>query len=157
MIMDLQNIKDEYSKLAKKYNLTSFQLLNEDFEIDKIDKQTDCLLRLIRKVMMEKIVNSLGFLEFLLNPINAPRIYLGYARTMSQEDKKEVEKIYSVLGELSISSLTLEIDYSEKGEAELIKKIYNLWNSVKPGFRKILKNMNMPLNNVVKKEKSYFG
>lgn len=155
--MELKNLKNDYNISTKKYNLPSFQELNENFEIDKIDKQTDCLIRLIRKVMMEKIVNSLGFLEFLMNPMNAPRIYLGYARTMAQEDKKEVEKIYTVLGELSIASLNLEIDYSEKEEAELIKKIYETWNSIKPGFRKILKNMKLPTNNIIKKEKSYFG
>lgn len=155
--MELKDLKNQYGILEKKYHLSSFQELNENFEIDKIDKQTDCLLRLIRKVIMEKIVNSLGFLEFLMNPMNAPRIYLGYARTMSSDDKKEVEKIYNILGELSITSLNMEIDYSEKDEADLINKICTTWKSIKPGFRNILKNMKLPTNNFIKKEKSYFG
>ena len=72
--MELKDLKKEYSDLAEKYKLPSFKELNENFEIEKIDKDTEILLRDVRKVMMEKIVNSLGFLEMFLNPMNAPRM-----------------------------------------------------------------------------------
>lgn len=155
--MELKDLKKEYGVLAKKYKLPSFQEVNENFEIDKIDKETDCLLRLVRKVMMEKIVNSLSFLELLLNPMNAPRIYLDYIKSSISEDKKEIDKIYTSLGALSLASLDLEIDYTEKKEAEMIRRIYDSWIALKPEFRKILKNMKHPNNIIVKKEKSYFG
>ena len=156
-MMEISNLKNNYEVLVKRYKLPLFKELNENFEVDKIDKDTECLLRLLRKVMMEKIVNSLGFLEILLNPVNTPRLYANYARSMSIEDRKELERIYSVLGELSINSLDLEIDYSEKKEADMINSINGAWNSVKPGFRKILTNLKIPAGSSNKKEKSYFG
>lgn len=151
-------MKREYEKLAKKYDLPSFEKLNCDFEIDKLDKDTDFLLRAIRKLIMEKVVNSMSFLDMLINPVNAPRMYLPYIRVMSADDRKTIDEIYSALADLSVLSLDLEIDSNEKGEAELIKKVYDKWNSLKDGFRKILGNMKAPKNlNNNRKERSYFG
>ncbi len=159
MVFELSDFEKDYAKLEKKYGLPSFQKINEDFEIDKIERETRYVLRLIRKVMMEKIINSITFLEMLLNPINTPRIYFAYAHGMSAEDRKEIERLYQTLGKLSIISLDAEVDYIEKREAELIKQINNTWHSLKPGFRTILKHMQQPngASNVAKKEKSYFG
>ena len=56
--MELNDLRNDYSKLEVKHILPSFKELNESFEIDKIDKESDALLRVVRKVMMEKIVNS---------------------------------------------------------------------------------------------------
>ncbi len=156
--MELDVLKKEYEKLVKKYNLPNFKDIDLDFEIDKFDKDTDFLLRAIRKIVMEKVVNSMTFLEMLINPVNAPRMYLVYIRSMSVEDKKIIDDIYSALADLSVLSLDLEIDSNEKSEAELIKKVYEKWVSMKPGFRKILSNMKSPKeipNN--KKDRSYFG
>ena len=155
--MEIKELKNNYAELAEKYKLPSFKELNENFEIEKIDKDTECLLRIIRKVMMEKIVNSLSFLEMLNNPVNAPRIYLQYIKSISVEDKKDLDSIYSSLGEISLHSLDLEIDYSEKKEAEIIKRIFNTWNSVKPKFRLVLNNIKKPNGNIAKREKTYFG
>lgn len=155
--MNLSDFKKAYEPLKKKYDLPSFAELNENFEIEKARKGQETLLRTVRKMMMEKIVNSLGFMETLINPINAPRIYLIYIKSMSAEDKKEVENIYSVLSDLVVGSLNLEIDYSEKGEAEMIKKIFKDWGSIKPSFRNIIRNMQKPASATASKEKSYFG
>jgi hypothetical protein len=155
--MELEELTKEYTVLSKKYNLPSFKEINENFEIDKIDRKTETLLRLIRKIMMEKIVNSLQFLDLLLNPVNAPRIYQKYIKNMNAEDKDDLEKIYSNFGDLSIQSLSLEIDYSEQKEAETILKISAAWNSMKPTFRKVLSVFNRAEKAESKKEKSYFG
>ena len=157
--MKLEDMKKEYEKLSKKYNLPKFNELNSDFEIEKFDKDSDSLLKAIRKLMMEKIVNSMTFLEMLINPVNAPRMYMPYLRTMSTEDRKIIDDIYSTLADLSILSLDLEIDSSEKSEGDLIKKVSDKWVFAKPGFRKILGNMKKPSNvsNDNKKERSYFG
>ncbi len=155
--MNLKELKISYNELAKKYKLPNFKDLNENFEIDKIDKETDYLLRSVRKVIMEKIVNSLSFLETISNPVNAPRMYMQYAKVMSAEDKKDIDFIYSSLGEISLHSLDLEIDYSEKKEAEVIKRIFSAWSSIKPKFRSILTSMKKPNESIIRKEKSYFG
>lgn len=156
--MKLEDFKKEYVKLTKKYGLPSFEKVNVDFEIDKFDKETDHLLRAVRKIMMEKVVNSITFLEMLLNPVNSPRMYLPFIRTMNAEDRKIIDNLYSTLADLSLLSLDLEIDFSEKGEADLIKRTFDAWNSLKPGFAKILSNIKQPKNlNNSKKERSYYG
>lgn len=154
--MEFEDLKRDYLKFEKKYGLPSFKKLNEDFEVYKIDNDSDILLKVIRKVMVDKIVNSLGFVEMLMTPMNAPIMYHGYIKSMSVEDKESLDKIYSVFAELSINSLEREVDYSEEKEAKMIKKIYKKWDESRPAFRRILADIKKP-NKVVKKEKSYFS
>ena len=156
MSFDLKNLKEDYDELEKKYKIPSFKEMNEEFEIEKIDKKSDCLMRIVRKVMMEKIINSLNFLEIFLNPANAPRIYFGYLKSMSLDDKQIIEDMYGKIGELSLKSLSMEIGYDEKKEAEMVKEAFLLWNSLKPKFSKIIHNVRNP-GQVNNKEKSYFG
>ena len=82
---------------------------------------------------------------------------MGYLKSLNGDDKVKIDKIYDALSELSLYSLDLEIDYSEKDEAELIAKICRVWNSMKPNFRAILTSMKRPAVPSNKKEKSYFG
>ena len=154
--MNLNDLKKSYAVFEKKYKLPSFAEMNETFEIEKIRRGQETLVRTIRKTMMDKLVNSMGFVETLLNPMNAPRMHMLYLKSMGTEDKKELDKIYTSLSEIVLSSLKLEIDYSEKEEAEMIKRIFKDWNSVKPGFRKIISNMQKPVS-AAPREKSYFG
>ena len=155
--MEVEEFKKKYLQIGKRHKLPSFDELNLDFEIDKLDKDSDNLLRAIRKIMMEKIVNSMGFLEMLVNPVNAPRMYIPYVRTMSVEDKKIIDEIYSSLAELSVLSLELEIYSGEGEEAVLINSVFEKWKEIKPKFRQILKSMKAPRNFSEKKERSYFG
>ncbi len=156
--MKLEILKNTYEKFVKKYDLPSYDELNSEFEIEKLDREIDKILRAFRKLIMEKIVNSMTFLEMLINPINSPRMYLPYISSMSIDDKKIIDSTYSELADLSLLSLDLEIDSNEKGEADLIKKVYDKWVSLKPRFRKILENMKKPRDfNNNKKDRSYFG
>ena len=154
--MNVNELEKQYDALAKKYKLPAFKELNEDFEIEKIKRRSGILIKTIRKVMMEKIINSMSFLEMLLNPIVAPRVYLIYIKSMTSEDKTEIDRIYGVLSEIVLDSLELEIEYSEKREAEMINEICKKWNSVKPGFIKVIKDLKKPATSVTR-EKSYFG
>mgnify|MGYP001586242423 CR=1 FL=1 len=155
--MDLKTLKKEYGILSKKYKLPEFNDLSHDFEIDKIDKDTDYLLRNIRKLMMEKIVNSMSFLEMFSNPMNSPRMYLPFIKTLTVEDRKLIDSIYFSFADLSMASLELEIGSSEKKEAELINLVLNTWNKLKPNFLGILESMKKPREFENRKERTYFG
>lgn len=155
--MELKDFKVEYAKLQKKYSLPSFNDLNNDFEIDKLDKDTDFLLRDIRKKMLEKIVNSIGFLEMLVNPMNAPRMYIPYIKSMTSEDKDLIDKMYGVFADISLMSLELEIEDTEKKEVELINHMVKTWNSFRSDFYSLVVKMRKPIDNGAKKEKSYYG
>ena len=60
--MELDKLKKEYSILKEKYKLPSFKEMDENFEIHKIERESNVLLKNVRKIMMEKIVSSLGFI-----------------------------------------------------------------------------------------------
>lgn len=154
--MELPELAKRYLEIEAKHSLPKFEQMVEVFEIDKIDRDSPFFLRLVRKQIMEKLVNSMNFLEMLLNPVNAPRMYYSYLKSVSLEDKERINKIYGKLADLSLLSLSLEIDYDEQKEADLIKHSFKVWNELRPEFRKILENMIKP-DNSVRKEKSYFG
>jgi len=156
MGFELKDLKEEYRKFEKKYGLPGFEKINQDFDIEKIDKESEIFLKHVRKVMMEKVVNVLGFLEMLLNPMNAPRMYMVYVNSVSDEDRKKIGEIYNKLSELVLISLESEVEYHENNEAEVINKIFSVWNSVKNDLKGILSDMKKPSVNV-RKEKNYFG
>jgi len=155
--MGLRELKEKYEKASKGHKLPSFSELNELFEIEKVDHEPETVLRAVRKVMMEKVINTLEFIEVFLNPVNVPRIYLPYLKNMGSSDREDMDKIYGELSALSLMALDNEVDYSEKAEAELIKDICSKWDSVKPSFKRILTNMKKPAEKETKKERSYYG
>jgi hypothetical protein len=155
--MDIKILKKSYTVFASKYKLPSFHELDSDFEISKFDKESDVLLRAIRKLMIEKVVNSINFLEMLINPGNAPRMYFAYIKGMSVADRKLIDEIYGVLSNLTLDSLSLEIESSEKEEAELVKKIFLNWGKMKPKFKQIVNGIRNPKSPSSKRERSYFG
>ncbi|MCH7568884.1 MAG: hypothetical protein IIA87_05695 [Nanoarchaeota archaeon] len=156
--MKLKELKEGYAKLSKKYNLPDFKKLNEAFEIDRIERDTDNVLREIRKTMMDKIIGYIRFVEMLINPAQAPPIFMIFVKEISVRDRGVFENVYKNLIELELSSLKLEIDYSEVGEAETIKNIFQTWDNLKPDLRSVLDIMKKNLNSSPsKKEKGYFG
>ncbi len=154
--MNADELKKDYAVFEKKYNLPKFEVLNEEFEIEKIKRKSGILLKMIRKVMTEKIINSMNFIEMVLNPMNAPRIYLPYIKSMTSKDKEEVDKLYNALSDVVLNSLGLEIDYSEKNEADAIIEICRKWEESKPAFRKLVKGIQNPAA-AATRERSYFG
>ncbi|MBM3232769.1 hypothetical protein FJZ18_01220 [Candidatus Pacearchaeota archaeon] len=155
--MDIEKLKNEYAVLEKKYKLSTFSELNSSFDIEKIDDDTELLAKNIRKIMMDKILNSVSWLDMLINQMNAPRIYQPYFRTMSMKDKENLIKIYDQLGALSLTSLSLEIDSNEKKECDAIKEIYSVWKSVKPSLIQVIDTIRIPPSTSTKKERNYFG
>lgn len=155
--MDLNTLRKEYSKYEKTFKLPPFREINEIFEIEKIEHDSECILRVVRKVMMDKIVNSLGFLDMLMNPMQAPKLYHAFIKSMGQEDKQLIEKLYDSFGRLSFACMPLELEYSEKNEASMIKSIFSTWNGARDDFRALLIKVGSPQQTATRKEKSYYG
>ena len=155
----LDDLKKDFSIYEKKYNLPSFEKLNEDFDIEKAaEKETDFLLREVRKIIMDKAIAYLRFIEMLINPSNAPMFFLGLIKSFTQEDKKILEKMYSKLGEFEINVIEIDNVYSEKDEAEFIINIYKEWQKMKEDMKKIIEALRRSWNSKSnKKEKGYLG
>ena len=152
----LESLKKQYGELASKYQLPSFTQVNADFELEKIDHESECLMRTIRKCMMDKIVNSLSFFDMLLQPAQAPRLYLPFIRTMTQEDQEHIELLYKAFGTLSLQCLTLELEYNESAEASMVTRIFTVWQEERVRFLHLVTRIEHPIP-FLKKEKSYFG
>lgn len=155
----LEKLKKDYEKISKKFSLPSFQQLNEEFEIERIaDRETDILLREVRKAITEKAIAFLRFMELMINPSSAPFFMLSIIKHFNSSDKKTVEKIYRELCEFEIKAINLDFRYSEKAEAEFIKYALKKWQSLKEDLDEMSKIIERAWNaSFEKKERNYFG
>ena len=155
----LSEVKKNYEKFQNKYNLPSFDKLNEDFQIEKIaENETDYLLREVKKVMADKFYNYLRFTETLLNPVNAPIFVFSIIKSIDAGKKKKLNEIYKKLAKNEIRIIEIDLIYSEKKEAEFIKESYELWQEIKEELMDIIKNVKSNWDNKLEgKSKGYFG
>jgi len=155
----IDNIKKEYSKFEKKYKLPSFQSLNYDFDVEKIaEKETELVLREMRKVIMDKVIAYLRFIEMLINPSNAPMFFIALAKYFTTEDKKTLESLYSKLGEFELNVIEIDNEYNEKEEAEFINNLYKDWQKIKKDMKKIVEALRRGWRTKSRKnEKGYLG
>lgn len=156
---DIEKIKTEYEPLRKKYSLPSFSKLNEEFEIEKIqERETEFLLREIRRAVSEKIVAFLRFLELFLNPQAAPLFVLTTLKKLTPQEKEDILEIYKLLVKIELSSVSLDISYDEKKEAEFILNTSKVWNESKPKLKKIASSiLTFQEDKFTNKNKTYFG
>ncbi len=155
----LENLKENYEKLRKKYKLPNFQQLNEDFDVERIaEKETDFLLREIRKVMVDKALSYLRFFEYWINPSSAPMFILSLSKTLSSGTMKTIDSLYKELVEVELEVIGIDNIYSEKKEAVFIIKLAKEWKSVKENVADIAKTLKTAWKQKAgKKERSYFG
>jgi hypothetical protein len=156
---DLKKLKKDYEALAKKYSLPDFDKLNEEFLIEKVAEfETDLLLKLVRNFMSEKIATYMRVVENLLNPVNAPMFVFSMVKSMDKSNKEKLFDIYKKFSKIEIELIKLDLEYSEKKEAEFIKETFRLWNEVKKDLLVLVEKMKE--NWDIKPEqngKNYFG
>jgi uncharacterized ferritin-like protein (DUF455 family) len=154
----LKVLKGQYETLARQYKLPGFKELNEEFEIEKIaEKETELLLRQVRRCILEKIVAVSRFFELMLNPTEANLMILSMLKEVNAETKKRMEKIYRELSYIEITAVELDLDYSEKNEAKFILNVTKDWKKLKEALKDISKQLEMKLNVKDKLFNDYFG
>jgi len=156
---ELSKLKKEYSKLASKFNLPKFEILNQRFDIEKLaDRETDMLLREIRRAIMEKTATYFKFVEMFLNPTTAPMFFLAMIKKLNGVARRPLEELYIELGKLEIESIELENSYNEKKEAEFIIYVNQKWNQISERFADLIEKINFSLKmREERKDGSYFG
>ena len=156
---ELEELKENYEKIKETYNLPDFDELNKDFYIEKISEiETDFLTREIRRLVSERILNYLKFIETLLNPVNVPMFVFSFIKSINSEDKKKLSEIYSKLSSLDIRAIKLDIDSSQEYDANFIKETYEIWQFVKKELYEIIdKTEKNKEGNSVQNNKGYFG
>lgn len=156
---DLENMKKEYSKIQKKYALPGFDELNKEFNIEKnAELETDYLIREVRKSISDKLVGFMRFIESLLNPVNVPMFIFYITKNLRLEDKKKLTKVYKELSKNEVLLIEADTKFSERNEAEFIKKSYRLWKEIQEDILNILEVIKKNWDNEFEAEsKGYFG
>src|SRR3989344_2156979 len=156
--LGLDKLKKDYGTLKTKWDMPSFSMLNEQFEIEKIaEQETDLLLREIRKAITEKVVAFLRFLEILINPSNAPLFIFAVLKNLSPAEKKLVERIYQKLCDFEIAAISLDLSYDEKQEIKFIKDASKRWRDMSDDLKELSAGIQKAWNaSSEKKERNYF-
>ena len=158
-INSLDNFKKQYEDLRKKYSLPDFKSLNEDFDVTRIcDVETETFLREIRKVIVDKILSYLKFLELFLNPSQGQVFFFVLIKGLEGNDRKLIEELYGKLGRMEIEAISLDNEYNEKFEAEFIKRTFKEWGKIKEIMSKLLDSFKRSWKKKIgKKQESYLG
>ena len=156
---DLNELKQRYRKLQEKYKLPEFEELNQEFYIEKIAEfETEFLTREVRRFVADKIYNYLRFIETILNPANAPMFIFSVIKSMTLEDKKKFSDIYEKLAEIDLELIRLDVESSEKKDAEFINKVYASWGEIKKELIDVIGRLKNRKNGEEKDRGSgYFG
>lgn len=156
--ISLDELMKKYAPFEKKYKLPSFGKLNEDFDVEKAqEKETQFVLREIRREVTDKVAAFLRFFELFLNPQAAPLFVLGMLKNLTLHEKDVIMKIYKELVALEIEAVNLDITYKEEEEARFIKETFKRWQILKPELEKIGKALSKMQVKPNKSKKSYFG
>jgi hypothetical protein len=122
-------LKEAYLPFMEKYSLPGFTDLNRVFDIEDIDTETEFFIRKIRRLISERMVAYLRFVEMVLNPSIAPMFFFTAIKKLDNGDKERLMSIQDSLGKFEIEVIELDIDYNEQKEAEFINKIYTFFNN----------------------------
>jgi len=156
---NLETLKQEYKKIQEKYNLPSFEELNEDFNIEKASEvQVELLIREIRRFVADKLSNYMRFVEAILNPVNVPMFVYSLIKSLDTQEKEKLKEIYKKLSKNELKLIELDINYSEEKEALFIRDSYKMWQEMKKDLLDIFEKANKNWDNKVEsKNKDYFG
>jgi len=155
----LTSLKKSYGKIQTQYKLPKFSVMNEDFEIEKLqDKETEYLIRAVRRVMVEKVANVVRFLELILNPSETPTPMFIFAmlKNLTTETRKSVEGLYKEMSSIELNSLTLDVSYNEKDEAGFVNSMFKSWLKIKPELQEITRKLGISWKKE-RKDRGYLG
>ena len=156
---DLDKLKKDYKILQEKYNLPSFDRLNEDFQVEKATEyETDFVLREIRRYVTDKFFNYLRFIESILTPNNSPMFVFAITKTLGIKEREKLIELYKKIAKVDVDLIELDIEYSEEKEADSIKRYYEMWKGIKNELLEIVdvikKNWDTKIED---NSKGYFG
>jgi hypothetical protein len=138
----LEKLKQNYKNIQKIHNLPDFEKLNAEFSIEKIaENETDFLVREIARIVAEKFSNYLRFVELVLNPSNSPMFIFSILKTMGESEKKKFSELYKELAKIELNLIELDVDFSEKKEADFINNAYKKWMIMKKDLLEIIEKI----------------
>ena len=156
---NLEDLKKDYEKIQREYNLPEFEKLNEDFQIEKIaESETDFLIREIRRFVADKFMNYLRFIESILNPVNVPMFVFSIVKSIGAEEKKKLTDVYKKLAKCEVKLIKLDLEFSRDSEAKFVRESYELWQEIKKDVLGVMEIIEKNWDNKLESNgKNYFG
>lgn len=156
------NIKEEYDKLGKKYDLPSYEELDDEFELLYFQNILEIKypLRFVRRRIVDKVSGFVNFFQGVISPTPGNLISMEESGFLSKEDKDEVVKMIKIMVVMERESLLLDINHDEMSDAEFIKKGYSKWKNLKLKVEEYAKKMKDGWNSEIPEEENeghYFG
>lgn len=137
-------LKEIYNEFKKKYNLPDYDLLYEDFEIEKKDYENEkFILRNIRRVIGEKIESYKHLFEVLINPSSPPIYIYTFLKNLDLKQKQEIKDLYTFLSRNQVKLIQLDTIYNEDEEARFIETFFEKWQSIKKDIYAILESIDL--------------
>lgn len=157
---DLEALKEAYSELMDKYSLPSFENLNTDFQIEKIqDTETEVLIREIRKYIGDKLSSYFRFIETLIQPANAQMFVFMMLKHLDSTENTKLQSIYKRLSKFELELIELDLVFDLEKEAVFINNTFAAWQEIKFDLLDIIKKIksNWGNGNSSGEDRRYFG
>jgi hypothetical protein len=132
-------MKEQYLKLAKKFNLPKFTELDQYFSITELDEEK-LSLKAIRKCMFEKLSHILGDLQEILQP-DTHFTSMYEAKTFSDSDREELYIIFKTLKSIERESNLISINETEIVTSAFIKSTFTTWKNILPNIENFYKKL----------------
>jgi hypothetical protein len=156
--VNIENLKKRYENLIGKYKLPAFEELAEEFDVERIDKESSFVLRDIRRSVNEKLAAYLHLFETFLNPSSGPMFVFSMMKNTGDSERKEINELYKSIAKAQIEVFKLDTIYSEEKEADFIKNSFKLWVGMKTKVYALIDKMGSNIdNNLVAGSRGYFG
>src|SRR3989338_9943852 len=134
------DIKKEYEVLRKKHNLPDFDKINNDFELEYLEKNI-FLLRAIRRRLHEKVVFFCRIIENILYHSGQSHLSAYESGFFDDEKKQKMTKIHKKLMVYERQSILIDTNPNEKGDIEFICKLSEDWRNVKEELKDIVETI----------------
>lgn len=156
---DIKRMREDYTPLKEKYGLPEFEILAEDFDIERIaERETSFVLRDIRKVINDKISGALHLFETLANPVSPPMFIFLMLKNASEDETKKIKELYKKIAKIEIGVLKLDTKYDENQEAVFIKSVFKKWQTLKVEIKQIIDKLDEKFEmNDSSSKKGYYG
>ncbi len=134
------------------------EVLDEEFEISALDLEHPFFLREIRRCIVEKLDDFAKVVRAVLEP-DTTLNDLHESRHFLPEQKEELVKLYKMLMVISKDAQLLEIDSTDKKEAEFIKHILGAYPQIKTRMADLVEKTReaWTKEDEVKKDLGYLG
>lgn len=131
-------IKNKYNDLQKRYNLPEYSILNQEFDIEDINEESELILQKIRLKINEKIDFYSSLFENILQP-DSSLADLYEAHYIEDSTKNSAYSIYKKLVKILRKSSLVSLNNIDNENVEFINETIKEWLNIKPEIEKHLK------------------